>query len=259
MLILLAESKTMASQQNNVDPQEYETNMPALESTADEIMDYLQSITPAEISTKLGISHQLAVKVHDFAYDFPHKLSGYKAIYAFIGEAFKALDVNSISKNSLVNINERLRLISSVYGILKPYDIIKPYRCEFNKPITADSKTAIQIFRSKVTIEFVRYIKDNKISEVINLLPGDADKCLDWKIIRAFTSMHKICFQVMTPEGKLKTPIAKRLKELRGLMAREILENGFESLQQLKTFESDHYIYSSADSKPGLLVFISSE
>ncbi|MCH5241757.1 MAG: YaaA family protein [Muribaculaceae bacterium] len=257
MLTLLAESKTMSGEQYPITDLEIGSHTPVLEPMADAIMEFLATKSPPEIASKLGISTQLAVKAHTLAYEFPHKLTGYSALKAFIGEAYRALDIQTIPAEKLEKSKDNLRIISSVYGILKPDDIIKPYRFEFNKNLTQDNKTPIQLFKSKNTVDLVNFIKGNKISDIIDLLPGEADKCVDWKIIRAFASVHKICFQIITPEGRLKTPIAKRLKELRGLMYRFILENDVQSFQQLISTESDHFFYSPKDSKPGLPVFIS--
>ena len=257
MLILLAESKTMSSLQNPIEKEEYFSHTPIFESMADQIMSNMASLPPEEIARNLNFSFQLAVKAHDLAYDFPHKLTGYRAINGFIGEAFRALDINSLDKSLIPSLDSQLRIISSIYGILKPSDIIKPYRYEFNKSLSPDSKTSIQIYKPKITIDLVKYIKDNKVKDIINLLPADADKCIDWKIVRAYTKVHKVCFQVMSSEGKLKTPITNRLKELRGLMCRSILENGIKSFEELTELESPHFIFSPVDSKPGLPVFIS--
>ena len=259
MLILLAESKTMSANQLPVNEEEFRNNIPLLEPMADSIMDYFAGLTPADISAQLGISMQLAIKAHGMAYDFPHKLTGYRALFGFTGEAYRSLDAKSLSQNAVNNAEKDLRIISSVYGILRPQDIIKPYRCEFNKPLAADHKTAIQLFKPKVTTALVNYIKENKIQDVVNLLPGEAEKLIDLKIIRAFSKVHKICFQTVTDSGGLKTPITGRLKELRGLMCRMILEQGIDSFDQLKRLDSDQFIFSPEDSKPLLPVFIASE
>ena len=246
----------MSALQEPVTHEDFLSRRPIFEDMADEIMNYISGLTPQEISTRLGISSQLAVKAHNLAYDFPHKITGYKAIEGFTGEAYKAFDIKSLSSSSIENIDEKLRIISSIYGCLRPSDIIKPYRCEFNKPIDSSNKTPITIFKPKITVEFVKFIKEHKIREVIDLLPADADKCLDWKIIRAFVSVYKINFKTISTAGDLKTPLAKRLKELRGLMCRTIIENGIETFDQLKRVESDNFIYSPLDSKPMLPVFI---
>ena len=256
MLILLAESKTMSVDQNDIDAATFENNKPFFENDADAIMAYIERLSPLEISDILGISLQLAVKAHTLAYDFPHKPRGYEALYGYTGEAFKALQAETLGKEATKQAFDRLWMVSSVYGLLKSSDIIKPYRCEFNKPIIERGKTPAQFYKSKNTIELARHIKSNKITDVINLLPGDADKCIDWKIIRAFAKVHKIVFQTITPEGRLKTPIAKRLKELRGTMARTILLQNIKSFKELTVVESPEFIYSPTDSKPLLPVFI---
>ena len=256
MLILLAESKTMSSQEMEVSSELFNNNRPPLEDIADSLMQYVENLTPLQIGDILGISPQLATKAHNYAFEFPNKSSGYKAIHGFTGEAFKALSADTLSSQALENADKNLKIISSVYGILNPSDIVKPYRNEFNKQIFPDDKTPIQVFKPKVTIELVNYIKKNNIKEIINLLPGDADKCIDWKIVRAFTKTYKIQFQSLENTGRLKTPIAKHLKELRGKMARQILMEGISTFQELIQSESEDYIYSPQHSKPMLPIFL---
>ena len=249
----------MASEQKSLDADFVSSRLPALENLADDIMSQMASLSVQEISTILGISNQLASKARLLAYNFPHKQTGLEALYAFIGEAYKGLDVKSMSDSAIKNACLNLRIFSSVYGILKPDDIIKPYRCEFNKPFLEGNKTPIQILKPKVTIDIVNQIKERKIKDVINLLPGDAEKMADWKIIRAFANVNKIVFQTIDSAGNLKTPIAKRLKELRGIMARTIFELGIESFEDLTKVESEHFAYYPEASKPLLPIFIASE
>ena len=257
MLTLLAESKTMSSSQYLVEESQFAQHTPVLESCADSIMAYIESLSPKDIAERMGVSLQLAVKAHSFAYDFPDKHTGYDALHAFTGEAFKGLDVTTLTGDAIQRANQDLKFISSVYGILNSSDIIKPYRCEFNKMITPDQKTPIQYFKQKVTIELAKYIKANKVTDIIDLLPADADKCVDWKIIRAFTKVQKVVFQEIGPDGKLKTPIAKRLKELRGKMARKILMDGIDTFSELINSESEDFLYSPEHSKSLLPVFLS--
>ena len=257
MLVLLAESKTMESSQLPVTQELFSNNSPVFEDMANALMQNIEDYTPLQLAEILGISNQLAIKAHNLAFDFPHKLSGYKALTGFTGEAFKGLQASSLSPEALMNAQNNLRIISSVYGILKPFDIIKPYRCEYNKPVAPGHLTPINYFKQKVTVHLVNYIKENKISDVIDLLPADADKCVDWKIVRAFSKVHKVVFKSFSQDGSLKTPLAKRLKELRGIMARSILMYNIKSFNELTDFSSDQFIFSPKDSKPLLPVFIS--
>ncbi|MCH5225975.1 MAG: YaaA family protein [Muribaculaceae bacterium] len=256
MLTLLAESKTMSANQNEVSEEYYNSNKPILEDIADALMLKMSEMQPSEIAASLAISGQLAVKARNLAYDFPYKQTGYPALEGFTGEAFRSLDISTLSPQALQRAERDLKFISSVYGILDSSSVIKPYRNEFNKALRKDEKSPIQLFKPKVTVELAKYIKENKVQDIINLLPADADKCIDWKILRAFTKVHKVVFQIMQPDGTLKTPIAKRLKELRGLMARDILMNGISTFSELINFESDHFVFSPEHSKPLLPVFL---
>ena len=257
MLVLLAESKSMSSRQEEIAPKVFESHTPLLEEMADETMAYVASMPPLEIAERLGISAALATKSATMAYEFPNKSQGYPTLSAFTGDAFKGLQPSTLTSDALESAFSRLRIISSLYGILRPNDIIKQYRLEFNRPIAPNNLTPIKFLKPKITVEVVKYLKLNKIKDIINLLPADADACLDWKIIRAFTKVHKICFQTISPVGTLKTPQHRMLKELRGIMCREILENNLLSFTELCRFESRHFVFSPADSKPGLPVFIS--
>ena len=252
----MAESKTMSSEQISVSEEDFSSHRPILETMADETMAFISSLSVNEIAELLNISHSLAVKGAAYAYDFPNKKSGYSPLDGYTGEVFKAFNASSLSKNERNKTDESLRIISSLYGILKPSDIIKPYRLEFNKNCAPGNTSITKFLKPKVTIEFVKFLKESNEKEVIDLLPADADGCLDWKIIRSFSKVHKISFKSIDPSGKLKTPIAKKLKEMRGKMARFIIDNSFSSFSQLSKAENEDFFFSIHDSKPGLPVFI---
>ena len=256
MIFLLAESKTMSSVQTDISPECFDSHKPSLENSADSIMEYVRRFSAPQLASVMGVSHNLAVNALKFAYDFPNKTSGYQAIEAFTGEAFRAFDVNSLTEDQRNFLKPNLRIISSAYGILRPDDIVKPYRLEYNKPVAGENMTPVKFFKSKVTIELVNYLKASGIKEIVNLLPGDADACLDWKLIKAFAKVYKICFLSFDKHGNLKTPHSGKIKELRGSMARFISIHNITDFNSLKSTESDKFIYSAADSKPGLPVFI---
>lgn len=256
MIVLLAESKTMSPVQFQINETEYKDHTPLLEETAELINKSISELSAATISEILGVSNQMAVRILKLAYDFPLKSMGYPAYKGFTGEAYKYLDFNSIPPEKLIYAEESLRIISSLYGILRPSDIIKPYRLDFNKNCGPGKQNLAKYLKPKVTIELVRLLKEKKTTEVIDLLPADAALCIDWKIVRAFAKVNKVCFKRIKNDGTLVTPIASHLKELRGLMTRDIILNKINSFNDLVSFESDNYNFSPTDSKTGLLFFI---
>ena len=249
----------METELKPVSTDDFSELQPSLEKMADDIMHYVATLSPSQFADILSVSNTLAIKALKFAYDFPNKSTGLPALNSFIGDAYRSLDASTLSQNAITASESKLRIISSAYGILKPDNIIKPYRLDFNKNVCGESLSPAKVFKQKVTVNLVKYIKDTGVKDIINLLPADAELCIDWKILRAFAKVHKVYFKSISNDGKLKTPIAKRLKQLRGLMCRDILEKGLDSFAALTTAESSHYVYSPGDSKPLMAVFIVAE
>ena len=247
----------MSVTQTEIGNDEFKAHMPVLESLADKTMDYINELDATDLSSILGISLNMAVKLKQYAYDFPIKTLGLPAIQAFTGEVFRALDIKSLNSENLEEGQKYVRIISSLYGILKFDDIIKPYRLEFNKNCAPDGMNMIKYLKPKVTIEFVKELKASGEREILDLLPGDASKCLDWKLIKAFAKVEKPDFKMVAEGGEFRTPHAGRLKELRGKMLHTILKRKIHSLAQLKTTEFQDFTFSEKGSKPGLPLFVS--
>lgn len=256
MLTLIAESKTMTSREQEICPEEYRDHTPLFEKEADSIVKYLSAFDTIQISKSISISPALAMKAAHMFYEFPNKSTGCSALKAFTGEVFRGIDIPSLGEEALKYSNNHVLIISSLYGLLNPQDIIKPYRLDFNADCSPDGGKLSKFWKSKLTIAFVKHLKNIGETEVLDLLPGEAAKCLDWKIIKAFAKVMKADFKTIGDEGNLKTPHSGKLKELRGKMVRTILDqkiNDFNTLLKLKTpdFAADPDLY-----KPGLPTYI---
>lgn len=256
MIVLLAESKTMSSQEEEISQQTYKAHEPTLEAMADKTMAYISSLSSEEISERLGVSGNMARSISKMAYEFPFKSLGYTAIKGFTGVAFKAFRAEDLSQGNLEYAQNHLRIISSLYGILRPCDIIKPYRLEFNKNCGPANENITKYLKAKTTISLVKFLKETAVKEVLDLLPSDAAKLIDWKIIKAFAKVERVSFQFIDSNEKLKTPGAAKLKELRGKMAREIIEKEIKEYKDLIKTESIDYLHSKEYSKPGYPVFL---
>lgn len=256
MITLIAESKTMDSNEQHISEENLREHTPMFEKEASEIISNLLPLPIEELAMRLSVSQALAIKTHKMMYEFPNKLMGYPALYGFTGEVFRGLDINSISEEAKDFGKTSLLFISSLYGLLKPEDIIKPYRLDFNVDCAPDGSKLSTYWKKKLTIALVKHIKSNNENEILDLLPGEASKCLDWKLIKNFAKVVKIDFKYISDKGELKTPHAGKLKELRGKMVREILcqkINDLRTLINLKTadFASDPDLY-----RPGYPVFV---
>ena len=255
MLTLIAESKTMDDREIPIDHEIYELNKPVGEEEAEEIMARVASLNSYEIAELVKISLPMASKLARMAYEFPNKLMGIKAIDSFTGVVFKAFDYNSLSSSEKQRASDNVRIISSLYGWLRPNDIIKPYRFDFTTPIAKDDKTLYSFWRKNVTIEFVRYLKERGETSILNLLPADAAKCIDWKLVKNFAKVWKVDFKEPKDGSGWRTPNAGKLKLFRGNLLRDIITQDIESPTELMTHTTETMIPLGTADYPDHIAF----
>lgn len=259
MVILIAESKTMLQQESKIGTEELEAAKPCFEDAADEIMESLRDLTAGELAIQLKLSVSLAAKMQKMIYEFPYKSMGYRAIDAFTGVVFKALEFATLSPEAKTRCENQVRIISSLYGWLCPYDIIKPYRLDFNTKLDegpSAGKAFNTFWRMNVTKALVKTLNESNEKEIISLLPADAAKCVDWKLVKRFADVWKIDFQEIRDGNILKTPTAERLKALRGSLLRQILSEGICKATDLIHTSSDRYVCEGTPEYPDHLRFL---
>ena len=255
MLVLIAESKTMAPCTGKVTLRDWECHRPSLESLARDIMSGLEAMTVDELAAKVKISVPMARKLRLMIYDFPYKESGAAAIESFTGVVFKAFEYPSLREAEKERANRCIGIISSLYGWLRPDDIIKPYRFDFTNQLAPDGATLAGYLRQGVTDCVISWIENEKDYNVLNLLPGDAARCIDWPRIESRAKVWKAEFQEIQAGGSMKTPNSNRLKTLRGKLLRQIITDSITTPQQLMAVETESYI-SEKTSLPGQLLFL---
>lgn len=255
MLILIAESKTMAPCTGLVSPLLLEHHTPDLESLACDTMHRLESMTVDQLAAKVKISIPMARKLRQMIYDFPYKESGCAAIEAFTGIVFKAFDYSSLGAPEKERANRQVGIISSLYGWLRPDDIIKPYRFDFTTQLAPDGRSFAAFLSPRVTDCVLSWIENEKDCDVLNLLPEDASRCIDWKRIEKKATVWKADFREIQPGGSAKTPNSNRLKILRGKLLRQIITDSITTPRQLMTAETESYV-AQPTSVPGQLLFV---
>ncbi len=204
-------------------------------------MSYLRDTPRARLGAALKLGEAATRQAAEWIYDFPDKRMGFRALDAFTGIVFKALDAGSLTPQAKERASRGLRLISSLYGWLRPDDIIKPYRLDFGAKLAPGNKALNAYWKKDVTLALIRYLKENDESVVVNMLPADASRCIDWKLVKHYARV--IIPQFKTTDGnRLRTPHAGKLKRLRGEMIRDILEHGVDSPGELRELCGDNYM-----------------
>ena len=218
---------------------------------------YLNSIlktkSPKDLSDLMGVSGKIAdlnyERNHDWSLPFTSKNSR-QAVYAFSGDVYRGLDAYSIDEKKIDFLQSTVRIISGLYGIIKPLDLIQPYRLEMGTKLSFDSnKNLYDFWREKITNQLNSELSENE--PVLNLASNEYFKAIDLKVINSdvFSANFK-----EFKDGQYKT-IAIFSKKARGMMTRYIIENNITEISSLKSFNYDGYVYHENLSSEKELIF----
>lgn len=238
MKVLIAESKTMSDCLAPVSPESWKLHRPWLDSLATGFMRDWSEWQPAEVMATLKISAPMAAGFKRMAYEFSNKSTGCKAIEAYTGVVFKALDYASLSHDEQERADSIVGIISSLYGWLRGDDIIKPYRLDYTDRMAPGDLSMAAYWKPLITPLLLDSLQTRDEKELLDLLPGDASKCLDWRLIRRCVKVVKVVFKTVMDGGILKTPPATLLKTMRGQLLRDIIIMDIRTIDDLMSYSS---------------------
>lgn len=213
----------------------------------------LKKQSPADISKLMKLSEALTSlnvqRYKDFKTPFTIKNSK-QAMFAFMGDTYVGLSAKTMTKTQVNYAQNHLRILSGLYGILSPLELIQPYRLEMGTRFPCQgSKNLYEYWKSDLTGEVNKLLKKEKI--LINCASNEYSSAIDFSKIegRVITPVFK---QKKGDEFKVVGLFAKRA---RGMMARYVIDNKLKSADDLKTFDIDGYKFSEAKSNESEFVF----
>jgi cytoplasmic iron level regulating protein YaaA (DUF328/UPF0246 family) len=173
-----------------------------------------------------------------------------QAIYAFNGDVYRGLNAYSISEDKMEVLQHTVRIISGLYGLLKPMDLIQPYRLEMGTKFPVGKhKNLYEFWRQKITTELNNQMNDTEL--LVNLASQEYFKAIDAKVLKA--PLVHVDFKEFK-NGQYKT-IAIFSKLARGLMTRHIVDTNAQTVDDLKTFNLERYAFDANLSSENKLVF----
>ncbi|WP_243472679.1 peroxide stress protein YaaA [Winogradskyella sp. MH6] len=173
-----------------------------------------------------------------------------QAIYAFNGDVYRGLDAYTIDTKKLDKVQDTVRIISGLYGILKPLDLIQPYRLEMGtKMPVGKNKNLYEFWKRKVTQALNDELEEDEL--FLNLASNEYFKAIDTKVLKV--PVIDVNFKEFK-DGKYKT-IAIFAKLARGLMTRYIIDTDAKTLEDVKGFNYENYGFSEELSSEKELVF----
>ena len=252
MLFLLSPAKSL----------DYETPLPELPHTlpgfvpqSSELIEVLRTKSPAQIAELMDLSDKLAglnaARYEAWAPEFtPH--NSRQAALAFNGDVYEGLDAKTLSAAQLAWAQERLCILSGLYGVLRPLDWMQPYRLEMGTTLaTAKGKNLYQFWGAQIAQYLNERAASQKSPVIVNLASEEYFKAVDR---RALQVPVVACAFEEFKAGKYKI-ISFMAKRARGLMVRYAIEKKAESVKKLEAFNLEGYALAPEVSTPERLVF----
>ena len=239
MIIVLSPAKSMDMKPASL----ADFTQPVFLNRSEQLVDRLRKFSVTELMALMDISEKLAdLNRRRFKEWQPPFSSGNakQAILAFAGEVYEGLDAGSLKLRDIRYAQKHLRILSGLYGVLRPLDLIQPYRLEMGRPLeTETAKNLYGFWRDAVTENL--NAADGKV--LVNLASQEYFKAIDTVKLE-----KEIVSPVFKDEknGKLKI-ISFYAKKARGTMARYLIENRVADLDGILGFAQDGYVYN-----PGL-------
>ena len=220
---------------------------------ARQVHSVLKTLSPKDLSSLMDISDKLAdlnwKRNQDWKTPFTPQNSR-PAIFVFDGEVYTGIDAHTIPLDKLEDLQSRLRILSGLYGLLKPMDLIQPYRLEMGTKIAVgDAKNLYAFWKNNVTAALNKSLVKGEL--FVNLASTEYFSAVDVKALKV---------PVITPEfkdykdGKLKM-ISFFAKKARGLMVRYIIDTNAQTIDDLKGFNYEGYAFDANLSTEEKLVF----
>ena len=228
-------------------------SLPTYLKSAAELVAVLQKKSEDEIGTLMKISPALArLNSERFrVWKLDHHQDTRPAIYAYHGDVYVGLDAYTMNTQTVKKAQERMRIISGLYGLLKPLDLIHPYRLEMSTPLSIGlHKNLYQYWANTLTEELNQEIGTKDY--LINLASEEYAKAIQPSQLQA---------HILTPKfydyknGKYKI-VSFFAKKARGQMARYILENELSGIENLKLYDIDGYSFNEPLSKGSEWAFV---
>lgn len=228
---------------------DFETVLPTSRFTQPEFLEQAEKLNtvlkkkkPKALAELMSISDKLANLnwERNQQFSLPFTMDNARpAVYAFNGDVYQGLDAYSIPEEKLDHLQDTLRILSGLYGVLKPLDLMQPYRLEMGTQLKVGRKKNLyEFWKKEITDHLNKELEDGEL--FVNLASNEYFGAVDEKKLKA---------PVITPvfkdwkNDKLKI-ISFFAKKARGSMVRYILDTNAKTLDDIKGFDYDGYLFS---------------
>jgi len=235
--------------EKSVFPEDLSYTEPVFVDKAAKLVEVLRKFRPQDIAELMEISDKMAEMNYERFQQWD-KQGEYPAVFLYNGDTYRGLDIKTFPKDKLDKLQEKVRIISGLYGILRPLDLIMPYRLEMKRKIGADGAADLYEYWRDAVTDYLN--KDLEGEPLVVLASKEYANVVDRKKLDA--PVIDVDFKD-NRNGKLRT-LGLFAKRARGAMARWIAENDIRDPEELKAFDGLGYRYNPEMSTNDKMVFV---
>ena len=257
MLAVLSPAKSLDYQEQSLTKKK---STPQFLDDSEALVEQLRQLSPAKLSKLMGISPNLAELNHERFQSWKRpfrKREAKQAILAFVGDVYQGFELDRYKEDDWTHVQDHVRILSGLYGILRPLDLMLPYRLEMGtKFSTKRGKDLYDFWGSKIAEALNKALKKQGDDILVNLASNEYFKSVNKDHLRA--QVISPVFKDTTKDGQLKI-ISFFAKKARGMMADFIVRKRATTIEDLYAFETAGYGYEAALSTEAKPVFIRGE
>lgn len=253
MLTVLSPAKTLDYESPSITDQ---MSTPQFMDQSALLVDNARTLAPDDIRSLMGVSEAIASLNHERFMNWAPEsttANAKQAILAFKGDVYTGLEAETMSADDLEFAQAHLRILSGLYGLLRPLDLMQPYRLEMGLKFSNQrGKNLYEFWGERITDAINADLASAGTETLVNLASNEYFKAVKTKSLNA---------DIITPQFKdLKNGQYKMIsffaKKARGVMARYIIDNQLTDPDQLKSFTGSGYYFSAEQSSGNNLVFL---
>ncbi|MDJ0806727.1 MAG: peroxide stress protein YaaA [Gammaproteobacteria bacterium] len=252
MLIVISPAKTL----DYATPPVTKTHTkPAFLKQSQELIDNLRNYSALDLAELMTLSMKLAElnfeRYHDWRTPFNTK-NAKQAVLAMKGDVYTGLDAETFSAEDLNYAQDHLRILSGLYGIMRPLDLMQPYRLEMGTKLpNARGKDLYAFWGETITDALNKALKRQGDDVLVNLASNEYFKSVKPRRVKG---------RIITPQFKEQKPGGYKMigvfaKKARGLMSRYIIQNRLSDPEEVKAFDLEGYAYNDTLSQQDQWVF----
>jgi len=251
MIAVISPAKTLDFNSNNIENH----TLPRFPKETNQLISVLKTKSTSDIRSLMDVSENIAELNVGRYNTFSSRRTTKKAKpcgYAFKGDVYMGLEFEKFSNEAMSFAQDHLRILSGLYGLLRPFDLIQPYRLEMGTRLAFDDYTTLyNYWEDKIAKLMVKDLKNQGDKTLINLASIEYFKAIDRERLKAnvidieFKDLNKDEYKI----------IAFFAKKARGMMSRFIIENRINDVESLKGFDYGGYYYDDKESTESKLAF----